>query len=517
MTTFEPRQGMANRLMLFAIAAVGSIAVLVGLLYLLARPISSGGTAGAHSELLVFCAAGIRSPVAEAIADYQRAYGVSVLLQYGGSNTLLSQIEVGKTGDLYLAGDDSYITLAREKGLVEEAIPVASMRPVIAVRKGNPKGIHAIEDLLRDDVKTSLGNPDQSAIGKTTRKLLRASGHWDRLEKHVTETGVFKPTVPEVANDVKIGSIDAGIVWNATVAQYSELEEVRTAELDAGVASITIGVLTSSRQPAQALHLARYLSAREKGLLAFQAHGYETVDGDTWAEAPELTFYCGSVNRRAVESVIRAFELREGVRVNTLYNGCGILTAQMRMMTDQQQSSGFPDTYMACDTYYLDTVKEMFQEAVNVSETEVVIAVPKGNPKNVTRLRDLTLPGVRVAVGQPDQCTIGVITRQLLTAEGIYDEVMKNVVTQTVTSAFLIPSVTTGSVDAVLAYATDTLAESDKVDVIRIDSPAAKAVQPFGIARSSQQKYLARRLYQAIAKARDQFESAGFHWKLDGG
>ncbi|MCA9418431.1 MAG: hypothetical protein KC917_19300, partial [Candidatus Omnitrophica bacterium] len=69
--------------------------------------------------------------------------------------------------------------------------------------------------------------------------------------------------------------------------------------------------------------------------------------------------------------------------------------------------------------------------------------------------------------------------------------------------------------DAALAYATDTKAESDKVDTISIDSPAAQAVQPFAIAKSSNHKNLDRRFYRTIARARQQFEDAGFHFRLE--
>lgn len=495
---------------------LGVGAVLLGVLGFLLmgmgeRPNSGGGSS---QPLVLYCAAGIRAPVEAVAAEYEREYGVPIQLQYGGSNTLLNQIQVAKTGDLYLAADDSYIQLAREKGLVKEGIPLAWMRPVIAVKKGNPKNIRGIDDLLRDDVTTALGNPDQAAIGKKTRKLLVQSGHWERVEKRVTETGVFQPTVPEVANNVKIGGVDAGIIWDSTAAQYPELEAVTTPELDGGLVNITIGVMTSSRNPTAALRFCRYLSARDKGLLSFTKYGYEAVEGDKWAENPEITFFCGSVNRRAVESVVQAFEKREGVRVNTVYNGCGILTGQMQTIKNQQQGQGFPDTYMACDRYYLETVKEWFQEDVDISDTEVVIAVPKGNPKNIRNLADLAEPGMKVSVGQPEQCTIGVLTRQVLEAENVYDAVMANVATQTATSALLVPTVTTGSVDATLAYATDTLAEKDKVDVIRIESEAAKAVQPFSIARGSDFKHLSRRLYEAVADSRESFEAAGFHWRL---
>ena len=170
---------------------------------------------------------------------------------------------------------------------------------------------------------------------------------------------------------------------------------------------------------------------------------------------------------------------------------------------------------MACDVYYLETVRDWFQEAVNVSDTDIVIAVQKGNPKGIQTLQDLARPGMRVAVGQPDQCTIGVLTRRLLEHEGLYDQLLKeNVVTQTATSALLVPAVTSKSADAALAYRTDTLAERDKVDVVTVESELSKAIQPYSIARSSHHKELGRRLFRAIARSRIAFEAAGFHWRL---
>ena len=60
---------------------------------------------------------------------------------------MLSQLEISQTGDLYLAGDDSYTKMAQEKGLAAERLPVAMMRPVIAVKKDD------------DSISNWLGNP----------------------------------------------------------------------------------------------------------------------------------------------------------------------------------------------------------------------------------------------------------------------------------------------------------------------------------------------------------------------
>src|SRR5688500_3389915 len=82
---------------------LGSLAVLAGLVALLAFDPSDWFTARpAKRPLVVFCAAGLRKPVEEAALAYQEAHGVEVQLQYGGSNTLLSQLAVTDRADLYL-------------------------------------------------------------------------------------------------------------------------------------------------------------------------------------------------------------------------------------------------------------------------------------------------------------------------------------------------------------------------------------------------------------------------------
>ncbi len=488
-----------------------AVVVLIALLAILSRP---SDKAGSEEPLFVYCAAGIKPPVLQLAQDFEKEYGVKIQLQYGGSGTLLSNIRVSRHGDLYIAGDASYIEIASRKGLIDEVLPLAYMQPVITVTKGNPKGIETIQDLLKEDIRIALGHPDATSIGKQTKIFLTQVGMWGPIKKRTERNGVFKPTVPEVANDVKLGAVDAGIIWDATAAQYDDLDVVRVPAFASAHMEISLGVLKSTRQPQKSLRFARWLNSRI-GNKVFNRYGFKPVEGDTWEWHPEITFFCGTVNRRAVESVLKAFQEREGITLNTVYNGCGILTGQMRTIRQDQKGAGFPDVYLACDRYYLENVKEWFQEGVDISDTDIVIAVPKGNPKNIKSLTDLTKPGMRVSVGQPEQCTIGALTHTMLQNMNLYEAVMSNVVMQTASSAMLIPTVTTKSVDATLAYNTDTMAESDKVEAVHINSTYAKAIQPFSISRSSEYKHLGRRLKKRIAESKEAFSSAGFNFRLD--
>ena len=190
-----------------------AIGVLLGLLFWNQSPPSHGPR---REALVVYCAAGLK-PVVEAVAkDYEREQKTSVQLQYGGSGTLLSNLRVAQRGDVFIPADTSFIDLGNSNRLLAEVLPLARMSAVITVAKGNPKNIRSIRDLLRDGVRVSLGNPDSVAIGTVARAALTRSGDWAALSARAL---VFKPTVNDVANDVKLGAVDAGIVWNVTVAQ----------------------------------------------------------------------------------------------------------------------------------------------------------------------------------------------------------------------------------------------------------------------------------------------------------
>ncbi len=498
---------------IFWISAASLLAVVI--LSWMLIPKSPDGVSSARPKLLLYCAAGMRYAMQEIINEYQEAYDVEISAQYQGSNTLLAQIDVTKKGDLYLAADDSYVALAREKGLAAESIPLALMKPVIVVHKDN-KSIKGLDDLLDPANRVCLGNPEAAAIGKKTRKLLLRSGHWEKLNANVTKNGVFKPTVNEVAVDIKLKSVQAGIIWDATVGQYPELRQISCPELDSGEATIQICVLKGSTNPTAALSFARFIAARDRGLQTFSKKGFRILEGDTWQQHPEITFFAGSVNRRAIEPVIKTFEQREGVTVNTVYNGCGILTSQMRTL-QKTKGKGFPDSYMACDVYYLNTVQDLFEEGTHISDTDIVMVVQKDNPKKILQLSDLKRPGIRIALGHPEQCTIGILSRRLLESTNVYEAIKENqnIVTETASSALLIPNITTGAADVVLAYRTDTLAEQARLDVISIPSDLAKAIQPYSIARSSRFKRLNGRLLDTISRSREKFEAAGFNWRLD--
>jgi molybdenum ABC transporter molybdate-binding protein len=482
-----------------------SLLVLAALIALLAWDHLGGRQGPPGQPLIVHCAAGLKRPVEAVARAYESRYGVPVQLTYGGSQTLLAGIEAGQRGDLYLAADDSYIQAGRDKGLLAEVLDLARQTPVLAVKEGNPRKIRQLSDLLADGVRLSFANPEAAAAGKVARDALQKAGHWKAVRKRIV---VFKPTVNDVANDVAIGAVDAGVVWDATVRQTPGLEAVPLPEI-AGVPSrVCAAVLRTTTQPQAALRFARYLAARDAGLPAFKEEGFAVVYGDRWAGEPELRLLAGAMLRPAIKETITSFEAREGVRVTTVYNGCGILVAQMR-------AGEHPDAYFACDQSFMDQVHDLFLDAAPVSMNRLVILVPKGNPHGVRSLADLARPGLKVGVGHEKQCALGVITQKTLSETGTRGNIMKNVKVQSPTGDMLVNQLLTGSLDAVVAYVSNAAEAADRLEAIPVDVPCAVATQPLAVGKDSDFKHLAGRLAEALrsAESRRRFEAKGFRWQ----
>ncbi len=489
------------------LVVMGSLAVAGGLVALLLWQSRSSLPAKVAMEkpLLVFCAAGIKPPVEAVAREYEQAFGVRVQLQYGGSGTLLSNLRVADAGDLFLAADESYMKSAREFGLLAETVPLARLRPVIAVTKGNPKNIHTLEDLQRPEVRVAMANPDAASIGRTVRALLQQAGQWTGLEKHVT---VFKPTVNDVANDVKLAAVDAGIVWDATARQYPELESVPVPLFDQATETISIGVLKHSAHPAAALRFARYLGARDQGLKQFAKFHYEPVAGDDWAEHPEIVLFSGAMLRPGLEKTLKEFEVREGCRFTTVYNGCGVLVAQMR-------AGQRPDAYFSCDTSFMNSVADLYLDPVDVVDNQLMIIVAKGNPKGIQTVRDLTKPGLRVGLPHHEKSAMGNIAWKMLMQMNVYDALTPNLSVESPTGDFLVNQIRTGSLDAIIACRSNWMGVREHLDAVPIDHPLARMTQPYAVGRNTRYPHLLSRLQDALttAASRERFEAEGFGWR----
>jgi molybdenum ABC transporter molybdate-binding protein len=460
------------------------------------------------SPLLVYCAAGMRKPMVAIARRYEEEYGVRVDLQFAGSGTLLANAEASGKGDLYLAGDMSYINIARGKGLVQESLEVCYLTAGLAVMQGNPLKLSALSDLAqRSGLRSVIANPEAASIGKFTKKILSAHSLWDAV---ALKALAMKPTVNEVANDVKLGAADVAVIWDAVANQYPELEFINVPEFDVESKKVAIGVLNSTTAPSNALRFARYVTASDEGLKTFSEMGYRVVEGDKWQRRPELVFFYGAMLNPAIRDSLEKFKAREGISLKFMASGCGILVSQMK-------AGARPDAYFSCDVSFMDEVEDLFGEPRTVSSNDMVILAGNSVRGKISKLSDLSIPGFRVGLAHPENSALGALTVRLLESEGV--EIGDNKQLDSPTGDLLVNQLRAGSLDAVIVYRSNARANPatlENAHIVDIDHEMAVAEQPFAVGLHSDHKRLTARLFKALvgSHGREQFLKYGFEWAL---
>ena len=239
------------------------------------------GGCGAEPPRL-YCGAGLRPPVAEAVDLFGRRNGVEIASDYAGSEVLLSRIKLTGEGDLYMPGDAYYVDLSAGEGLIASQTPVCYFVPVILVQKGNPKKIHGLADLTRPDVGVGLGDPEACAVGRITASILQKNG----IPPEDVNVKVRTVTVNELVNHVKLKTLDAAVVWDAVAAfAPNETEAVAIPAAENIVSTVAIAILKSSKHPELARKFVEFI-ASDEGRKIFEKHHYTTTLGPDADSSP---------------------------------------------------------------------------------------------------------------------------------------------------------------------------------------------------------------------------------------
>jgi len=215
----------------------------------------------------VYCAAGAKGGVDAVASQFEKDTGVRVELTYANSGQLIGQIETTRKGDVYIPGDIGFSEKARSRGLISgEPRQFCYFVPAIYVKKGNPKGVKTVSDLVRSGTRLALAD-SSAAIGALQVALFRTNGI---PESAIRQSTVASPaTVIDVALAIKMGAADAGIVWD-TLADYAP-EEAEVVKIPVGknvIGVISASVLNGAENISAARAFVDYLvSDKGKGIL----------------------------------------------------------------------------------------------------------------------------------------------------------------------------------------------------------------------------------------------------------
>ena len=256
---------------LIAIAAI--VCVSAAAFYFASETPQAPMPSGESKTIMVYSGAGMLKPMDEIGTLFEQKYGVTVNYNYGGSNTLLSQIELTQQGDVYMPGATMYIEKAKEKGFVDYEQLVAYHIPVIAVPEGNPANITSLNDLAKPGVKVVLGDAKAAACGKIANKILEKNGIFDAVDANVIARTA---TVNELVVSTCMGTADASIIWKASLVRTEEETDIIEIPKEQNIIKvIPIGTLTFSENKDMAKQFVDFV-ASDKGREVFEKHGFTT-------------------------------------------------------------------------------------------------------------------------------------------------------------------------------------------------------------------------------------------------
>ena len=226
------------------------------------------------------------SSLTEAFEDVARAFesenaGVKVVLDFGGSQRLRSQLEFGARADVFASADHRQMDALIKAGLIAGTPADFASNALVVIAM--PDGlVGELLDLVRPGAKLVLAHQNVP-VGSYSRQVLRNLAQDDglglggRFDEDVLANLVSEETnVRNVAQKVALGEVDAGIVYQTDAAAAQAEGDFRIIPIPQAAnvkARYPIAVLRDASEVDWAQAFVRFLVS-EEGQSRLQAHGF---------------------------------------------------------------------------------------------------------------------------------------------------------------------------------------------------------------------------------------------------
>jgi molybdate transport system substrate-binding protein len=253
--------------------AIASVAGLSLCITFLAASASRAQSTPAPSQttLQVFAAASLSDAFTEIGRKLeQQRPGLTVRLNFAGSQQLATQIEQGSAADVFASADERWMSHVGERGLLSgEPAIFARNRLVVILPATNPARIRRLQDLARGGVKLVLG-ADAVPVGRYSRILLRNLARDPAFGRDFAVLALRnvvseEENVKSVVGKVQLGEADAGIVYRSDVTP-SVARFVRVVEIPGSasvLAAYPIALLRDAKEPDAARAFVGLVLSRE--------------------------------------------------------------------------------------------------------------------------------------------------------------------------------------------------------------------------------------------------------------
>lgn len=234
----------------------------------------------AGKQLELFIGSASKPATEEAAEAFEQKTGCRMLLHLGGSGKMLSDMKLGRKGDLYFPGSSDFMELAKREKLVvpETERVVVYLIPAINVPAGNPKSIRSLADLARPGLKVGIARPDQVCVGLYAVEVMIHNKLAEQIRPNIRTNA---PSCARTASLVELGLVDAILGWR--VFHHWKPEKIDTVLLEPRqvprVGYIPIAQSVFCRQPDVARQFVDFLLSAE-GKAIFTKWNYLATEAE---------------------------------------------------------------------------------------------------------------------------------------------------------------------------------------------------------------------------------------------
>jgi len=219
-------------------------------------PSGGSSSAGVSGSVTVLAAASLTESFNQIGKDFEAANpGIKVTFSYGGSSGLAQQITSGAPADVFAAASPATMKTVTDAGdATGTPATFVKNQLVIAVPKGNPKGISALAALAKPDLKVALC-AKEVPCGAAAVKALAAA--------NVKVTPVtLEQDVKAALAKVKLGEVDAALVYRTDAkAAAADVDGVEFPESAQAINDYPIVALKGAPNPAGAAAFVAYVQS----------------------------------------------------------------------------------------------------------------------------------------------------------------------------------------------------------------------------------------------------------------
>lgn len=187
-------------------------AICIPLLLVLAAASCADRKNAEDGPLLVFAASSMRDALTQIAHDHRAAGGDSVVLVFGSTGDLATQIANGAPADLFLAANVEAIDMLVSRGSLVDSTREVYAIGRLAVIARCVRGECArmpLADLASDSVRTiAIADPSHAPYGRAAQQALQSAGLWATVQPRL----VLGANISQAELFVSSGNADAGIV-----------------------------------------------------------------------------------------------------------------------------------------------------------------------------------------------------------------------------------------------------------------------------------------------------------------